>query len=308
VGSRLMKQQQRGLHLTHPATPMISLHSQRSSYVAAFILGALIALLITRPARSAEPFRLDRVAIVQFTDGGDGNLRRHSGVLEVDGRITWRMAFDFPRPANTPDWALGRNLIPNPAWLAYHQLGFRALENFELREGGMRFSIGNEEFHFVAASPLAAVASGRMINISTRARIVSGGDQVIAGFVIEERPRMVLVRAVGPSLARFGVAGPAPDPFLSVKRNGVTLQFNDNWGTHPEAAEVRAAAVQVGAFPLDEGSRDAARLLVLPPGSYTAHVETASPDVQGGTVLVEIYSVPDDALFVIQGSNPSVLP
>lgn len=279
---------------------MLSLQSPRGTYVAAFVLGALIALLIARPARSAEPFRLDRVGVVLFTDGGNGNLRRHTGVLEVDGQLTWRTAFDFPRPANTPDWALGRTLITVNAWGAYRQLGPRALENFELVEGSVRFSVGNDDFHFIAPSPQAAVGLGRMVNLSTRARIISGGDQVIAGFVIEDRPRIVLVRAVGPSLARFGVAGPAPDPFLTVKRNGVTVAFDDNWWTRPDADEIRDAAVQVGAFPLEERSRDAARLLVLAPGSYTVQVESASQDVPGGNVLVEIYSVPDDAMFFIQ--------
>lgn len=283
---------------------MTMLQSRRATYAAAFLLGALIALLIARPARSAEPFRLDRVGVVQFTNGGDGNLRRHSGVLELDGNITWRYASDFPRPANTPDWALSRILIPVSAWGAYRQLGPRALENFELVEGSVRFSVGTEDFHFIAASPQAAIAAGRMINISTRARISSGGDQVIAGFVIEERPRIVLVRGIGPGLARFGVAGPAPDPFLTVKRNGVTVGFNDNWWSHyGDAAKLREATTQVGAFPLDEWSRDAARLLVLPPGSYTVHVESASQDVPGGNVLVEIYSVPDDAFFVAQSDH-----
>lgn len=282
---------------------MTSLRPTRTTYIAAFILGALVALLIARPARSAEPFRLDRVGVVGFTDAGNGNLIRHTGVLEMDGRVTWRTNFTIPRPTNTPEWALRRTLITVPAWGAYRQLGPRALENFELTDGSVRFAIGNEDFHYIAPSPLAAVASGRMVNISTRARVATGGDQVIAGFAIEERPRIVLIRAVGPGLARFGVSPVAPDPFLMVKANGNTLATSDDWWSQSDAAEIREAAVRVGAFPLDERSSDAARLLVLPPGAYTVHVETAGPEFTAGTVLVEIYSVPDDVMFVIQGSD-----
>ncbi len=45
---------------------MTSLRSHRATCVAAFILGALIALLAARPARSAEPFPLDRIGVEQF--------------------------------------------------------------------------------------------------------------------------------------------------------------------------------------------------------------------------------------------------
>lgn len=270
----------------------------RATYVASFLLGVLAALVAARPARAAEPFRLDRVAVVQFTAGSEGMLRRQSGVLHQDGRIAWRISSEVPRPANTPEWALGRILISNTAWHSYRALDTTALQNFELTDGMVRFAIGDESYHFIAVNPLGYLANGRVINISTRARVAGGGDEVIAGFVIEGQPRTVLVRAVGPTLARFGVAGPTPDPFLSVKRNGQTLQFNDNWWTRPDAAEIRQASAMVGAFPLDDNSRDAARLLVLPPGAYTVHVQTASPEVPGGHVLVEVYSVPDTEIVV----------
>jgi len=277
---------------------MNSFRSIRATYIASFLLGVLIALIVAKPARAAEPFRLDRVGVVQFAALGEGVLRRQSGVLHQDGRISWRITSELPRPANTPEWALGRTLVTNAAWLSYRALGPTALDNFELAEGMVRFAIGDESYHVVAVNPLAYLATGRLINISTRARVAAGGDEVIAGFVIEGQPRAVLVRAVGPTLARFGVAGPVPDPFLSVKRNGVTLQFNDNWWARPDAAEIRQAAAMVGAFPLDDNSRDAARLLVLSPGAYTVHVQTAAPEVPGGHVLVEVYSVPDETIVV----------
>jgi hypothetical protein len=276
---------------------MNSLRLSRTTSVAACLAAALFACIVMLPARAAESFRLDRIGIVRFTHGDEGMLRRHSGILHQDGRISWRTMGEVPRPANTPDWALGRTLISNVAWLTYRALGTTALDNFELTDGTVRFSIGEESYHFVAPNPFGYIASGRMVNLSTRARLAAG-DDVIAGFVIDERPRVVLVRAVGPGLAQFGVAEPASDPLLSVRHNGQTLQFNDNWWTQPDAPQVRQAAVMVGAFPLEENSRDAASLLLLPPGVYTVHVETVSPDVPGGQVLVEVYSVPDEAIVV----------
>jgi hypothetical protein len=276
---------------------MNSLHSPRFTYGVAFLLGGLLALLAAAPARAVEYFRLDRVGIVRFVRVAENTLHRYSGVLHQDGRVFWRPALAIPRPANIPEEALDRLLITNAAWLNYRALASTALDNFELTDGAVRITIGDESYHFIAPNPFGYIASGRVINLSTRARVGAAGDEVVAGFVIEDQPRMVLVRAVGPSLAKFGVPEPVVDPSLSIQHNGHTLSFNDNWSHDPNSAEIRQVAAMVGAFPLDEHSRDAAKFLLLPPGAYTVHVKTANP-VSGGEVLVEIYSVPDEMIVI----------
>lgn len=45
-----------------------------------------------------------------------------------------------------------------------------------------------------------------------------------------------------------------------------------------------------GAFPLPAGSRDAAVLTLLPPGSYTIHA--IGPVSGSGVALIEVYEVP----------------
>ena len=60
---------------------------------------------------------------------------------------------------------------------------------------------------------------------------------------------------------------------------------NDNW----VASEVGDAIGTVGAFALDAGSNDAAIMMTLPAGSYTAQVGIASGS--SGVALVEIYEV-----------------
>jgi len=50
-----------------------------------------------------------------------------------------------------------------------------------------------------------------------------------------------------------------------------------------------AAAQAVGAFPLPSGSKDAALLLDLPPGAYTAQMEGVGGAT--GIGLIEIYEV-----------------
>ncbi|MBL9205442.1 MAG: esterase-like activity of phytase family protein [Opitutaceae bacterium] len=128
---------------------------------------------------------------------------------------------------------------------------------------------------------------GRLLNLSSRARAGTGADAHIVGFVVEgARPRPMLVRAVGPTLATFGVASPAADPSLEVfSSSGVRVAANDNWSDPATAT----AASRVGAFALPVGSKDAAVVLTLNPGAYTAHGAAAAG---GGVTLVEVYELP----------------
>jgi hypothetical protein len=129
-----------------------------------------------------------------------------------------------------------------------------------------------------------------LVNVSTRAQIGTGADTLIAGFSISgTASRTVLIRAVGPTLTTFGVNGVVADPRLDIYRSGVVapISSNDNWeGT----AQLAAAFVRVGAFSLPANSRDAALLLTLPAGSYTAQVSGVGST--SGIVLLEIYQVP----------------
>jgi hypothetical protein len=83
---------------------------------------------------------------------------------------------------------------------------------------------------------------------------------------------------------------------LIIRRNSGIVGSNDNWPDAAEAAGIRAASVRIGAFALDEGSRDAARLVSLESGAYTVEVAPAAPGGAGGDVLIEVYTVPDDAV------------
>lgn len=133
-----------------------------------------------------------------------------------------------------------------------------------------------------------AEIEGRLVNLSTRMRLDQGDAGIIAGFVIGgDVPARVLVRAVGPGLAQFGLSDVLPNPTLRLTRWLETLAANDDWSAADGVAEISAV---VGAFPLEAGSRDAALLIWLEPGVYTAQVGSA--DQQTGLVLVEMYAIP----------------
>lgn len=128
----------------------------------------------------------------------------------------------------------------------------------------------------------------RLINISTRGLVSPGERALIAGFTIGgTQSKNVLVRAIGPTLAAFGVASALADPRLEIYRGATKLVENDNWAG---GALLANTFVAVGAFPLAADSRDAALLLALPPGSYTALVSGAANTT--GVALVEVYEVP----------------
>jgi hypothetical protein len=101
-------------------------------------------------------------------------------------------------------------------------------------------------------------------------------------------PKEVLVRALGPSLAALGVGGLLADPRLELFREDVRIYENDDWGGDPA---VRDACALTGALPLtDPNSKDAAILLRLPPGNYTA--VTSGPAGAAGIVLTDVYQFP----------------
>lgn len=131
-------------------------------------------------------------------------------------------------------------------------------------------------------------SSARLVNLSTRATFSGPADALIAGFVVSgDAPRRVLVRAVGPALAAFAVGHPLADPLVKLHRGDTVLAENRGWS---DAANIRDASAQVGAFALPPGSRDAALLLELAPGPYTVHL--SSQATQNGTVLLELYELP----------------
>lgn len=130
-----------------------------------------------------------------------------------------------------------------------------------------------------------------LVNLSTRAQVGTGDDILIAGFVVAgDAPQRVLVRGIGPALGVMDVFGALEQPVVKVLRGTAVLATNQGWTTADNAAEIAAAAAEVGAFPLDASLADSSLLLTLNPGLYTVHVVGA--DNTTGVALAEIYQVP----------------
>lgn len=134
----------------------------------------------------------------------------------------------------------------------------------------------------------------RLVNVSARGA-VTPATPFIAGFVISgPGPQRVLIRGVGPTLAGapFNVPGTLPNPQLTLFRGSTVVKTNDDWFRDPEAALIREATVRSGGFALGANSLDAAMLLYLEPGAYTAQVSppaNANAANSSGAVLLEVY-------------------
>lgn len=131
-------------------------------------------------------------------------------------------------------------------------------------------------------------AAPRLTNLSARTYVDSGSNTLVAGFTVSGPGAIkVLIRGTGPALAQFGVNPTLEDPVLEVLQNGISIALVNNWS----GTDLASAAASVGAFALPARSKDAALLLTLLPGSYTAQVRPAS-NTAAGVALVEIYEVP----------------
>lgn len=133
-------------------------------------------------------------------------------------------------------------------------------------------------------------SANRLANVSVRAQVGAGDNVLIPGIVVAgNSAQTFLLRAVGPTLADYGVTGVLADPVLELLSGQSVLANNDNWSEAADADAVSAAAVSTGAFTLPSGSADAALLVQLEPGVYTARVSGAG--ATAGEALVEVYAV-----------------
>jgi hypothetical protein len=131
--------------------------------------------------------------------------------------------------------------------------------------------------------------SQRLVNISSRGRVTPDDGVLIGGFVVTgNAPKTLLIRGIGPALASFGIAGALADPALTIYQDSKIIATNEGWAN---SAAITTAAIQTGAFMLPNGSKDAAVLITLNPGAYTAQLKSAK-NASSGVALIEIYEVP----------------
>jgi hypothetical protein len=131
-------------------------------------------------------------------------------------------------------------------------------------------------------------AIGQLINISTRMEVLTGNSVLIGGFIIGgSGNKVVLLRALGPTLQNFGVTGFLANPTLDLFDGSSNLiTSNDNWKETQQAA-----IAATGKAPPDD--LESAILHTFTPGNYTAIVRGKNNTT--GIGLVEAYDI-DEAI------------
>jgi hypothetical protein len=126
----------------------------------------------------------------------------------------------------------------------------------------------------------------RLANIATRGFVSTGQGQLIGGFIIRGGPKLVLVRAMGPSLTASGVNPVLADPQIRLFDGSTLLRQNNDWQSAANASEVTATTIA------PTNPKEAAILIRLEPGNYTTVVDGA--DGGTGIALVEVYEFDRD--------------
>jgi hypothetical protein len=132
-------------------------------------------------------------------------------------------------------------------------------------------------------------------NISSRAFVETGDNVMIGGFMVQgDRPKKVIVRAIGPELAAppYNVPNALPDPTLELHNStGALIASNDNWQTTIIGGVITRDQVNDirNSRRAPTQPTESAIIAELPPGNYTAIVSAKTIVV--GVALVEVYDL-----------------
>ena len=133
----------------------------------------------------------------------------------------------------------------------------------------------------------------RLTNVATRGLVLPGGS-LTPGFVLRGAgSKNVVVRAVGPTLASFGLSALTDLRFdLVNQQTNAIAASNEDWGG---GAELTTMFASLGAFPLPASSKDAAVKSALPPnnGGYSIRVVPSGGSTTG-VALAEVYDTDSD--------------
>ncbi len=143
----------------------------------------------------------------------------------------------------------------------------------------------SNEVSYAVPSPSPAQPEG-LLNISTRVRVRSGDSVLIGGFIVTgDATKEVVIRALGPSLARSGVSRVLPNPEVELyDSSGTLLDQNADWTSLPPGS------VPAELQPTDP--KEAVIVAYLPAGNYTAVVR--GEDGTTGVALCELYDLSPD--------------
>ncbi|MCB1121112.1 MAG: T9SS C-terminal target domain-containing protein [Verrucomicrobiae bacterium] len=205
----------------------------------------------------------DAIIVESISRTPDGNLDPR--VLDLDGPV-----YDTSNMVALDD---------DPFWTEVDFKG--AVGTFNWLKGWTAL----DEKGYLKSSAADLDTNAEFSNISTRALVgVGANEEMNLGFIISGvEPQTVYITAKGPSLAASGVASPLDDPILTLvdPTTGNPIDTNSSWKESSERGLIEATSIP----PSDDS--EAAIVATLPPGRYTALVESESGNP--GVAIGEVY-------------------
>jgi hypothetical protein len=209
----------------------------------------------------------------------DPTLELYQGSTLITSNDNWRLSPQQAEiqnsglaPGKDAESAIIATLIPNQNYTAI-----------------VRGKDGSTGVGVVEAFDLDPTADSKLGNISTRGFVDVDDNVMIAGLIVspgEGTSTKVLVRALGPTLGDFGVAGALANPTLDlVNSSGTVIRSNNDWKDDPQQ---RALIESAGLAPSHD--QEAALVEIISPGQYTAVVRGNGRTT--GVGLVEVYNIP----------------
>ncbi len=133
--------------------------------------------------------------------------------------------------------------------------------------------------------------SAQLLNVSTRMRVQRGDNALIGGFIVGgDRPKRVMIRAIGPSLRTSGVPGYLPNPTLELRdESGALLVSNDNWKVNDQTQQSQQSEIEDSELQPANDLESAMVVTLQPQRGYTAI--TRGKGDSSGVGLVEIYDL-----------------
>ncbi len=212
----------------------------------------------------------------------------------------------------------GTNLIASNTGWSSTPSNASAVESADAASGAFAFASGSNDSALVATLPPGAYTaevsgvgtdtgislveaydlstytpftSNRLINVSTRANVGTGANNLIGGFSFNgTAPKRLLIRGAGPGLTALGVSGALSAPRLQlINSANQVVRENYAWGLGNDPTLFQAAEASTGAFAFTTGSADSGILAVLPPDTYTAVL--TGQNGATGVALVEVYEI-----------------
>lgn len=231
---------------------------------------------------------LDAIAVLQAIAPPIIAVQPASRIVAEGRPTTFAVTLENPSTTTTFQWRRNGTAIPG-ATLSSYRIPATSAAAAGRYTVEIRNPIGTTLSAPVTLDTVPPPLEGRLVNLSVLTSLDTPDATFTLGFVTSGAAtagtKPLLVRAAGPSLARFNVSQAHSDPKLELFAGPAKTGENDNWnGAHVDVSS------QVGAFAfLSVDSSDAAFFApAVSPGDSSVRVSSANASATG-SVIAEVY-------------------